>query len=159
MPLKLNVGLSKKVGLPEYGSLGASCQVEYEVDGTALQDLETFHRQVHNAYVACEKAVNDELARQQGQPSNVATTTGESQSSGNGRNGHRASQKQLDYIQQLARQISGLGVRQLETLTQTMFAKPLADLSTLDASGLIDTLKEIKEGRIQLEDALHKAAR
>ena len=34
MPLKLNVGVSRKVGLPDYGSVGASCNVEVELDST-----------------------------------------------------------------------------------------------------------------------------
>ena len=32
MPMKLNVGVSRKVGLPDYGSVGASCNLELELD-------------------------------------------------------------------------------------------------------------------------------
>lgn len=64
MPLKLNVGLAKKVGQPEYGSLSASCHVELDLDQSLLQsDLDGFRRRVRNAFVACRQAVNDELAR------------------------------------------------------------------------------------------------
>ena len=167
MPLKLNVGLSKKIGLPDYGSLGASCHVEVELDGTLIQqDLDTFQRHVRNAYVACAQAVNDELGRHAASPSRVHASAngGEHKSSGNGTNGangsasHRASEKQLGYVRQLAGEIRGLGVRRLETLAQKMYQKPLADLSSLEASGLIDMLKEIKAGRIALGSALNGAA-
>ena len=172
MPLKLNVGLSKKIGQPDYGSLGASCHVEVELDGTLLRDdLETFHRHVHDVFTACRQAVNDELARHQvpaetgtSQPPNQpetrpqpASRSNGNNANGNGSNGHRASQKQQNYVSQLAGQISGLGARRLESLAQKMFAKPLADLTGLDASALIDTLKAIKDGQITLEDALSGA--
>ena len=43
MPLKLNVGISKKIGLPDYGSLGTTCNVEVEVDGRLIfDDLDGF---------------------------------------------------------------------------------------------------------------------
>ena len=32
MSLKLNVGVSRKVGLPDYGSVGASCNLELEIE-------------------------------------------------------------------------------------------------------------------------------
>jgi hypothetical protein len=64
MALKLNVGVSKKLGLPEYSSIGASCNVEVELDPSLFHgDLAGFHERVRLAYVACHQAVHDELAR------------------------------------------------------------------------------------------------
>ena len=169
MPMTLSVGLSKKIGLPDYGSLGASCSVQVELDASLLRDdLDGFHTQVRKAYTACRQAVQDELSRHQAGeviPEASAGCTGPQNQNGNGNgnsngNGsHTASQKQLDYINQLARQIRGLGVRRVETLAQTMFRKPLAGLSTLDASGLIDMLKGIKGGDVDLNDVLEDATR
>jgi hypothetical protein len=182
MPLKLTVGLSKKVGLPDYGSLCASCTAEFAVDLSFLQhDLEAFQNHVRHAYAACRQAVQDELAREQqavasgnnpmASPASPDASAppngrgnGHSQNGStngnprNGQNGHGASEKQFEYIRQLARQISGLGVRRLDALANRMFAKPLADLTSLDASGLIDALKDIKAGKIDLEVALNGGA-
>ena len=83
MPLTLNVGVSKKIGQPDYGSLGASCHVEVELDAGLLSgEPDLFQQRVRQAYAACCQAVNDELARHQ---------PGAQQSNGNGdgrRNGH-----------------------------------------------------------------------
>jgi hypothetical protein len=187
MPLKLSLGLTEKHGLPDYGSIAAACHVELELDSSLLHgDLEGFHRRAREAYAACRRAVQDELARHQpgtavlpaGQDdgangsSRVARANG--QANGNGRqkaaspdsNGHpngngapRATQKQFDYLNQLARQIDGLGVRRIETLATKMFGRPVADLTSLDASSLIDTLKAIKAGQIDVETALGGAGR
>ena len=138
MPLKLNVGLSTKIGLPDYGSVGATCAVELEVESSLLQgDLDAFHRQVRSAYAACRQAVQDELARHQ--PGSAAG----------------ASEKQHTYLRQLAGQIKGLGVRKLDTVALRMFGKPAAAISSFQASSLIDTLKAIKAGEIDLEGVLN----
>jgi hypothetical protein len=66
MPLKLNVGVSRKVGLPDYGSIGASCNLEMELDtGLLERDVEGFQARIRGAYVAAHQAVHDELARLQ----------------------------------------------------------------------------------------------
>lgn len=90
MPLKVNVGLSKKIGLPDYGSLGASCHVEYEADASLLNtDLEGFHRQVKNAFIACKQAVQDELHRHQvADQAATEVSNGSSTAAGTNGNGH-----------------------------------------------------------------------
>ncbi len=173
MPMRLNIGLTKKHGLPDYGSLGASCHVEIELDQSLIvSDLDGFQERVRRTFTACRQAVEDELARhrpagaasESSEPKQPATASaGGTNGNGNGHsqrigNGTRASQKQLEYAQQLAGQIRGLGIRRLETLAQKMFSKPLADLSSLDASGLIDVLKDIKGNKIDLSAALNGVA-
>ncbi|NLY02279.1 MAG: hypothetical protein GXY83_39845 [Rhodopirellula sp.] len=190
MPLTLNVGISKKVGLPDFGSVGATCNVSVELDAALLsREPDAFQQHVRRAYAACSQAVNDELARQtapgaSGPPGNASPTAAaaangngtagngqtkpannavshaqqtNSNGNGNSNGSHGASQKQIGYINQLARQIRGLGVRKLDSLTGKMFGKPLAGLSSLDASALIDQLKAIKDGSVSLDAALNGA--
>ena len=171
MPLKLTVGLSKKVGLPEFSSVGATCSLDCELDATLLDDdREGFRRRVAAIYDACRQSIDDELARHNGKqvlPESHADTnpvadpvadrvsaTPPTQSNGNGSDGRPATDKQLDYVHQLSDQVRGLGIRRLESLAQKLFDKPVAGLQSFEASVLIDTLKEIKSGSIDLQDAL-----
>jgi hypothetical protein len=165
MPVKVNVGLTKKLGLPNYGSAGASCSVEFELDtGQVLENPEGFQRYVQNAYGACREAVQAELGRQlqstnppvieennspdNGQlevtddSSNVTTpaTLGIVHAS------PLASQRQISYVHHLAHGIPGLTPRRLEILSATVCGKRLAHLTTSEASQLIDTLKDIQAG-------------
>ena len=61
--LKLNVGTNRKIGQPDYGSAGASCNLELELDTSLFHDLEGLQQVVKRAYAACHQAVHDELAR------------------------------------------------------------------------------------------------
>lgn len=65
MPLRLNVGVSRKLGLPAYSSIGASCHLEVELENGILRDPAGFRDQVQGAFAAARRAVDDELARLQ----------------------------------------------------------------------------------------------
>lgn len=158
MALKVSTGISKKLGLPDYCSIGASCHVEFELDASLLQnDLEAFQAKVHDAYVACCQAVSDELARHGDKPQveDAPQPRKDETASPNGNgNGRPATEKQLKFISQLVGRISELRNGHLDKLTQRMFGKDVASLTSLEASGLIDTLIAIKEGSIDVGIAL-----
>ena len=168
MPLKTNIGVSRKVADNNYGSRGANVNLEVELDSGLIQQPDRFMDRVRQIFRLAQQAVDEELNRQQslGTPNygngagngTNGNGAGNGHANGNGqRNGHGgnpASEKQLDYAKQLAKQISGLGIRRLESLSQKMHGKPLAGLTTMDASGLIDTLKALKEGRMDLNAVL-----
>jgi hypothetical protein len=168
MPLKTNVGVSRKVADNNYGSRGASVNLEVELDSTLINEPERFHDRIRQVFRLAQQAIDEELNRrhQPGGSNGHATNGAANGQNGNGngsqtngangnRNGHAvASEKQMTYARQLAGQIKGLGVRKLESLAGKMFGKPLAALSTMDASGLIDTLKSIKDGTISVDAAL-----
>jgi len=61
MPMKINVGVNKKVGLPDYGSAGSHCNIELEMDFSVIQNPEEFHKRVEYAYQLCRESVEGEL--------------------------------------------------------------------------------------------------
>ena len=156
MPLRLNVGVSRKLGLPEYSSAGASCHLELELPEGLLQtDLDEFQHRVRDAYVAAHQAVNDELARLQAQAGAASGPTGRvvdragrhgvrdddrpAPRPGAGRAGpsRPATPSQVKAILSIARKqradLDGL-------LCELGVTRP-EDLSLADASKLIDQLK------------------
>ncbi len=141
MPVLVNVGLSKKIGQPDYGSLGAHCNVQFELDGSYDNgSSEHFQTAIRRAYIACRQAVETEIAANQsgtignGHGGPHATSTGSSDS-GTVRS---ATASQVRAIHAIANR-NGVN---LSELLQTQFgiSRP-DDLSIRDASGLIDQLK------------------
>ena len=153
MGIKLNVGLSKKAGLENYGSVGSSCNLEIELDNAALDRPEEFHRRVREAYAACHSAVEDELAnhRSNGAPKqDVRPTTPPKteyrNSSPPERNDNRfpVSPKQLDFIGKLSKGIRGLSAQKLDDYCQQTYGKTSTQLTSQEASRLIDSLKDAR---------------
>ncbi|HEV3025588.1 MAG TPA: hypothetical protein VGX76_24115 [Pirellulales bacterium] len=65
-----------------------------------------------------------------------------------------ATERQLVFLQDMARQIRGLGVRRLETFAGERFGKPLQLLTTREASRLIEALKEVRAGKLGIQQLL-----
>ncbi len=156
MPLTLQLGLSKKVGLPDYGSLGVSCNVQVKLDSTLLlNDAEGFQAKVRQAYLACHRAVQEELDRQQSHPSAGQQTSANGQAANrqpannNRTNGQvreqtrRATASQVRAIEAIARQQK---INLTDLLHQRFNIQKTADLSISEASSLIDELKTAANG-------------
>ena len=61
MPLTLNVGLQKKVGQPDYGSLGASCHLEVEIEHSLIREPEQLREKIKYLFNQAKQAVEEEL--------------------------------------------------------------------------------------------------
>ena len=145
MPVKVNIGLSKKVGLPDYGSLGASAHVEFELDGGYDNgSTESFQDAVRRAYAACRQAVEAELTvkeqcpgpQSRGQHQSLATNRVANQTNP-GIQTRGATTSQVRAIYAIANRN---GVALAGVLIQFNVTRP-DDLSIRDASSLIDQLK------------------
>ena len=89
MPMTVKVGLTRKVGQPNYGSLGASCDVQLELDGTLLfADPQGLQDRIRSAYAECERAIAAELDRQTSSEETYARH-GSANNGDGSTNGHR----------------------------------------------------------------------
>ena len=63
MSLKFIGGVSKTLGSVTAGLREVSCRIEIELDNTFSNDADDIQRQVEQAFAACRRAVEEELAR------------------------------------------------------------------------------------------------
>lgn len=145
MPVRINVGLSKKIGQQNFGSLGATCNVEFELDGGYDNgSTERFQDAVRRAYGACRDAVEAELSQHdQGsgaQPevqNRPPQTNRIANHSNSGAQTRGATASQVRAIHAIANRN---GVAVAGVLGRFNVSRP-EDLSIRDASALIDQLK------------------
>ena len=62
MAIKINVGVNKKIGLPDYGSAGGHCNIEIEADNSILDNADQFLQRVKDAYEMARQSVEEELS-------------------------------------------------------------------------------------------------
>ena len=153
MAAKLSVGLQKKLGLPGYSSIGASCHVEFEVETSLMEsNLDGFHQKVHSVYSACQQAINEQLARYQSKSPNFNDPSRPQlnvQINPNAQQvrqeSSRATRNQIRSIFAIARN-QGLDPLQI---VRTRFNLHLPeDLTIREASSLID---ELKHGTVEVQ--------
>ncbi len=129
--LKLNVGFSRKVGEANYGSRGASLQLELELDSGLIQQPDKLQDRIRRLYAMARQAVEEELRGQNGRP----------EANGNGR--HESSAPKATAAQ--LRAVRAIADRQrldLPSFLREQYGAASADELTLpQASRLIDDLK------------------
>ena len=161
MPMTVKVGLTRKLGQPEFGSLGASCDVQLELEGSLLfADPDALQDKIRSAYAACDRAITAELSRQTSQetpyPANGTTnghgpvngngrTNGASQNGSSGSNGHqrKATTSQLRALHAIANR---QGLKLADVLRDRFRVYKAEDLSVGEASQMIDELKGTPTG-------------
>lgn len=144
--LKLNVGITKKIGEANYGSRGATVNLELECDSSLAGDSERLRERIKQLFAMARASVEEELA---GAKSNGACANGDgkthSQTNGNG---HTAGRRRDGTRPATASQVRALGAiaeRQgieLGDKLNAMFGvRTASELTITEASGLIDELK------------------
>lgn len=142
MPLKLNVGLSKKVGLPDYGSAGASVNLEVEVDSCIAGDADRLRDRIRSLFIQATAAVNEELA---GHTAGEITSNGKAKPATNGHTGGRSRDNTRRATASQVRALNAIAERrQLDLaglLAERFGTRDPAELSIVEASQLIDECK------------------
>jgi len=137
--LKLNIGSNKKVGLPDYGSKGASVHLELELDSSLAQNPAQLQGHIKTLFQQARDAVEAELFGREKSPGYEQNG---SATNGNGHqrqsNGRRATNSQVKAIYAITRNQRIDMVNLLQT--QYQVDRP-EDLSLQEASRLIDELK------------------
>ena len=93
MPMKLNVGLSRKIGEPNYGSRGATVNLELEVDSTLAAEPDRLQQRIRELFGLAKMSIDEELQVDPSQPaasqqrSTDRTATNTRQQHTNGRSG------------------------------------------------------------------------
>ena len=155
--LKLNAGLSRKIGQPEYGSRGAMVSVEIELPADVLRDPEKLKRQVRGCFETLRAAVDEELGvmpsngghdpqedrwRPTGDVRRNGAGNGQvsngSGYAGNGRGGLPCTEKQVRALHAFSRRAGADLTAELRRLGVTT----AEELSRRQASEAIDRFKE-----------------
>jgi hypothetical protein len=143
--LKLNVGFSRKVGESNYGSRGASVNLELELDGGLVADPDKLKDRVRQMFLLAKASVDEELN------GNSSPHVGNGHSgNGNGRSNNRRRDNTRRATASQVRALHAIADRNsinLAGVLQDRFGISQAEeLTITEASSLIDELKSQTNG-------------
>jgi hypothetical protein len=153
MPLKLNVGLSRKVGESNYGSRGASVNVELELDSSLVSDPNKLKERIRQVYDVARSSLSEELnghgpSNGNGQSNVNGHASGNGQANGNGNGNGQAPTNQSPFRPATSSQVKAILAiaakhrLDIPMLLQNRFhAQKPEELSVRQASEFIDMLK------------------
>lgn len=147
MSVKINIGLSRKVGEQNFGSRGASVNMEVELESSIISDPARFRGHVKRLYAMARRSVNDELQTPFLESNQVAFANEMPErtysSMGNGRSnlseGDTATPSQVRAIFAIARQ---RGLDPYALSKERFNTESPKELTRSGASSLIDHLKQ-----------------
>ena len=139
--IKLNVGVSRKVGGPNYSSRGASVNVELELESSAAQDAHVLHDRIRHLFAVARDAVAEELGLST--PPNGSVAGQQPADNGNGSAVRPASEAQIRAINAIC---SRLGLDP-HAEARRRLGRGIQDLTLPEASSLIDQLKALQNGQ------------
>jgi hypothetical protein len=135
--IKLNAGISRKIGEPNYGSRGASVNVELELESAVVNDTDALHEKIRRLFALAKKSVDEEL----GISTSAPTNGGGSNVRSNGET-RPATDKQKHAIAAICSDNGFDGDQE----AMHLFDRPVNQLTLPEASQLIDRLKDLRNG-------------
>ena len=163
MPVQLNIGLNKKVGEANYGSRGASVNLEVELDSGVVDDPDRLRTQIHKLFGLARQSLHAELhgddnnghsndshgsghhstnGNGNGNGFDRYRVNGHSSNDGNGRSTNGRNPRQATSSQVKAiHAIAGKRIDVSRLVKDRFNVQRPDDLSISDASTLIDELK------------------
>ena len=148
--LKLNAGFSRKVGEPNYGSRGASVNVELELESNLIGDPDALIARIRNLFDLARRSVDEELNGHHAQAESPGSSQQNAQRSSNRFSGNTPPGGNGN---QTVRYATASQVRAIRAICQRQDVDPvrfaadrfrvndLEELTIREASTLIDELK------------------
>ena len=142
MPMTLNVGLSKKVGEANYGSRGATVNLQTELDAGVVNDPDRLRERIRQMFHLARDAIHEELGAN-GASSFPNGNGHNGPPHGNGSPGRPATDSQVRALNAIARK---QGFDLMNFVRERFGCSRPEDLSLSNASGLIDELNGSASG-------------